>query len=92
MQNAGKWPTRAFPIVGFVWRSRAENSLRKQSSPRRESTVSSSSVLAWQNHVHNTISHKMGLPSAEQEEIQLLKQKADRLRDFRKKFLREKFD
>jgi hypothetical protein len=34
----------------------------------------------------------MGLPSAEQEEIQLLKQKADRLRDFRKKFLREKFD
>jgi len=34
----------------------------------------------------------MGLPSAEQEEIQLLKQKADRLRDLRKKFLREKFD
>jgi len=34
----------------------------------------------------------MGLPNTEQEEIQLIKQKADRLRDLRKKFLREKFD
>ena len=54
--------------------------------------MSSSSVLAWQNYVHEKISHKMGLPSAEQEEIQLLKQKADKIKDLRKKLLMERFD
>jgi hypothetical protein len=58
----------------------------------QESEVSSSSVLAWQNHVHEKISHKVGLAVAEQEEIELLKRKVDGLRDLRRKILKEKFD
>jgi len=54
--------------------------------------VSSFAASAWQNQVFKKISDILRLQSQEQEEIQLLKQKADRLRDFRKKFLKEKFD
>ena len=54
--------------------------------------MSSFAASAWQNQVFTKISDILRLQSQEQEEIQLLKQKADRLRDFRKKFLKEKFD
>lgn len=54
--------------------------------------MSSFAASSWQNYVYRKISHKLGLHSQEQEEIQLLKLKADRLREFRKKFLSEKFD
>jgi len=54
--------------------------------------MNSFAASAWQSQVFKRISDKLRLQNKGQEEILLLKEKADRLRDFRKKFLREKFD
>jgi len=54
--------------------------------------VSSLAALAWQNQVYRKISHKLRLQSLEHEEIQLLKVKAETLRDMRKRFVNEEFD
>jgi len=55
-----------------------------------ESYVSASS--SWQNRFYKKISAKIGLPYEEFEEIKILKQAADALRNFRNKLLTEKCD
>jgi len=54
--------------------------------------LSSFAASAWQAQVYRKISHKLRLLSREHDEIQLLKQKADKLRDLRKKLLVERWD
>lgn len=54
--------------------------------------MSSSAASMWQSQVFKRISRKLRLGSQMHEETQLMKLKADRLRDFRRMFLNERFD
>jgi len=54
--------------------------------------VNSFAVSAWQAQVYKKISFKLRLQNQDQEEINLLRLRADGLRAFRKNFLKQKFD